>query len=131
MNRKHILSLDIGNEHVNVRFPSGRLVPVLISEFPDFQATVLKGEEWGEDKELAAKKKAMQERVAMLEKRKERQRLRAHAKAVKSRNERIAKSEKRADPPKVAPKAKAQAVQPQQNSSRKRRRNKKTPKSDN
>ena len=114
-------SLDIGNEHVNVRFPSGRLVPVLISEFADFQETVLKGEEWGEDKELAAKKKAMKERVAMLERRRERQRLRAHAKAVKSRDERLAKSEK----------TKAQAVQQQHSSSRKRRRNKKPHKSDN
>ena len=101
-------SLDIGHEHVNVRFPSGRLVPVLISEFPDFRDTVLRGEEWGEDKEMAAKKKAMQERVAMLEKRKERERLRANARAAKSRNERITKAEKRADSAKPKPKASKQ-----------------------
>ena len=123
-------SLDIGNEHVNVRFPSGRLVAVLISEFQDFQETVLKGEEWGEDKELAAKKKAMQERVAMLEKRRERQRLRANARAARSRNERMAKSEKKAEIQKPKPKTKAvktpQPPQTQQNtSSGKRRRNRK------
>ena len=122
-------SLDIGNEHVNVRFPSGRLVAVLISEFEDFQATVLKGEEWGEDKELAAKKKAMQERVAMIEKRRERQRLRANARAARSRNERIAKSEKKAESQPQKPKTKAgKNSQPQQQqtaSSGKRRRNRK------
>ena len=98
-------SLDIGREIVNVRFPSGRLVQVMINEFPDFQAAVLRGEEWGEDKELAAKKKAMQERVALLEKRRERQRLRASAKAARMRHERIAKAaERKADFPKPKPK---------------------------
>ena len=98
-------SLDIGREIVNVRFPSGRLVQVMINEFPDFQAAVLRGEEWGDDKELAAKKKAMQERVALLEKRRERQRLRASAKAARMRHERIAKAaERKADFPKPKPK---------------------------
>ena len=113
-------SLDIGHEHVNVRFPSGRLVPVLISEFPDFRDTVLRGEEWGEDKEMAAKKKAMQERVAMLERRKERERLRANARAAKSRNERITKAESAKPKPKAL----------KQNSSgnyQKRRKNKRPP----
>ena len=39
-------SLDIGREIVNIRFPTGRLVPVKIDEFSNFQETVLKGEEW-------------------------------------------------------------------------------------
>lgn len=65
-------SLDIGNERVNIRFPSGRLVPVSISDFPDFQEAVLKGEEWGIDKELAEKKKKAQERIAALKERAER-----------------------------------------------------------
>ncbi|MBR1485679.1 MAG: hypothetical protein IJ597_00295 [Synergistaceae bacterium] len=57
-------SLYLGNERVNIRFPNGRLVPVAIKDFPDFQETVLKGEEWGEDKELLEKKKASAARVA-------------------------------------------------------------------
>ena len=130
-------SLDIGREIVNIRFPSGRLVPVLISEFPDFQATVLRGEEWGEDKELAAKKKAMQERVALLEKRRERQRLRATAKAARMRRERIAKSaerkaeERRAErgeSPKPKPKPAKQtqkSPKPQESGAGKRKRSKK------
>ncbi|MBQ7578771.1 MAG: hypothetical protein IJT21_10965 [Synergistaceae bacterium] len=73
-------SLDLGNEHVNVRFPTGRLVPVLISEFPDFKEAVLKGEEWGEDKELLEKKKAAQERIARIERAKlERPRVKVNA----------------------------------------------------
>ena len=59
-------SLDLGREYVNIRFPNGRLVSVSIDEFPDFQETVLKGEEWGEDKELVEKKKAAAERIAAL-----------------------------------------------------------------
>ncbi len=39
-------SLDIGREYVHVRFPSGRLVSIAISEFQDFQETVLSGKEW-------------------------------------------------------------------------------------
>ena len=77
-------SLDVGREHVNIRFPSGRLVPVLISEFPDFKETVLKGEEWGEDKELAAKKKAAQERIERLERAKQaRRKIKVNAKPLK------------------------------------------------
>ena len=125
-------SLDIGREIVNIRFPSGRLVPVMISEFPDFQATVLKGEEWGEDKELAAKKKAMQERAALLEKRRERQRLRATAKAARLRRERIAKSAERkaaeSGKPKPKPVKQTQppkSAKPAESGSSRRRRNKK------
>ena len=62
-------SLDLGNEHVNIRFPNGRLVPVAIDEFPDFQEAVLKGEEWGEDKELLEKKKAAAKRMELLKER--------------------------------------------------------------
>ena len=93
-------SLDIGREQVNIRFPSGRLVPVNISEFPDFRETVLRGEEWGEDKELAAKKKAAAERMAMLERRKERQRLRATARVSRLRGERTSRTDKNKDAPK-------------------------------
>ena len=123
-------SLDIGRENVNIRFPSGRLVPVRISEFPDFRDTVLRGEEWGEDKELAAKKKAMQERAAMLEQRRERQKMRTAAKAARMRHERIANAKaeraertgKKQDVAKPKPKA---AKQPQQGNAPKRRRNRK------
>ena len=59
-------SLELGREYVNIRFPNGRLVPVSINEFPDFQEAVLKGEEWGEDKELLEKKKAAAARIAAL-----------------------------------------------------------------
>ncbi len=65
-------SLDIGNEQVNIRFPGGRLVPVAISEFETFKETVLRGEEWGEDKELAEKKRKSAERIAMIKARSER-----------------------------------------------------------
>ncbi|MBQ7196324.1 MAG: hypothetical protein IJS40_02830 [Synergistaceae bacterium] len=67
-------SLDLGHEYVNIRFPNGRLVSVSIDEFPDFQETVLNGEEWGEDKELAEKKKAAAARMAALRERAERRR---------------------------------------------------------
>lgn len=73
-------SLDLGREYVNVRFPNGRLVSVAITEFPDFQETILRGEEWGEDKEMLEKKKAAAERVAAL---KERSLLRKAAAGVK------------------------------------------------
>ena len=39
-------SLDVGREIVNIRFPTGRLIPVKIDEFPNFKDTVLNGEEW-------------------------------------------------------------------------------------
>ena len=76
-------SLELGNEHVNIRFPNGRLVSIAIAEFPDFKETVLKGEEWGEDKELAEKKKAAAARIAMLKERAERKREREKAREVK------------------------------------------------
>ena len=69
-------SLDLGNERVNIRFPNGRLVSIAIEEFPDFKEIVLKGEEWGEDKELLEKKKKAAERIAMLKERAERKRTR-------------------------------------------------------
>lgn len=87
-------SLDIGRENVNVRFPSGRLVPVKIDEFKEFHEAILRGEEWGEDKELAAKKKMMQERAAMLEKRRERIKLQTAAKAARMRHERLNRQDK-------------------------------------
>ena len=118
-------SLDIGHEQVNIRFPSGRLVPVNISEFPDFRETVLRGEEWGEDKELAAKKKAAAERMAMLERRKERQRLRATARVARLRAERTGHTDK----PREAPKSRKspKPVQQAQTTQPKRRRNKNHP----
>ena len=65
-------SLDVGTEQVNIRFPTGRLIPVAISEFPDFRDTVLRGEEWGEDKEMAEKKRKAAERIAAIKARAER-----------------------------------------------------------
>ena len=65
-------SLDVGTEQVNIRFPTGRLIPVAISEFPDFKETVLRGEEWGEDKEFAEKKRKAAERIAAIKARAER-----------------------------------------------------------
>ena len=69
-------SLDVGHEQVNVRFPGGRLIPIAISEFPDFKEAVLRGEEWGEDKELAEKKRKSAERIAAIKARAERLRSR-------------------------------------------------------
>lgn len=65
-------SLDVGNERVNIRFPNNRLIPVAISEFETFKETVLRGDEWGEDKELAEKKRKSAERIAMIKARSER-----------------------------------------------------------
>lgn len=65
-------SIDVGTEQVNIRFPTGRLIPVAISEFPDFRETVLRGEEWGEDKELTEKKRKAAERIAAIKARSER-----------------------------------------------------------
>ena len=80
-------SLDLGREQVNIRFPTGRLVPVLISEFPDFKESVLKGEEWGVDKELAEKQKAAKERIERIEKAKremrERSAVRVNARSLR------------------------------------------------
>lgn len=123
-------SLDIGHERVNIRFPTGRLVPVSITEFPDFKETVLKGEEWGVDKELAEKKKAAQERIAMLAKRREAQ---AAMKASTKPNAHSVrpKPEKSSQPSKPRPKPR-QTKQPAQNentasSYHRRRRPKGTP----
>ena len=41
--------VDLATEHAQVRFPSGRIVPVSIAEFPDFRDAVLRGEEWGDE----------------------------------------------------------------------------------
>ncbi|MBR1672372.1 MAG: hypothetical protein IJ702_05550, partial [Fretibacterium sp.] len=41
--------VDLATEHVQVRFPSGRVVPVSIAEFPDFRDAVLRGEDWGDE----------------------------------------------------------------------------------
>ena len=65
-------SLDVGHEQVNIRFPGGRLIPVSITDFPDFKEAVLNGEEWGEDKELAEKKRHAAERIAAIKARAER-----------------------------------------------------------
>ena len=111
-------SLDVGREHVNIRFPSGRLVPVSISEFPDFKETVLRGEEWGEDKELAAKKKAAQERIERLERAKQaRHKIKVNAKPLKP------------SPAKAKPKSKKQNQNQNRNVSREGQPKKKKPKS--
>ena len=52
-------SINLGDETVNVRFPSGRLVAVAISEFENFNAVITSGEEWGEE-EPVKKVKAVQ-----------------------------------------------------------------------
>ena len=41
--------VNLATESVEVRFPSGNLVPVSIAEFPDFRDAVLRGEAWGEE----------------------------------------------------------------------------------
>ncbi|MCR5346804.1 MAG: hypothetical protein K6E38_03425 [Fretibacterium sp.] len=41
--------VDLATEHVQIRFPSGRVVPVSIAEFSDFRDAVLRGEEWGDE----------------------------------------------------------------------------------
>ncbi len=108
-------SLDIGNERVNIRFPSGRLVPVLISEFPDFKEAVLNGEEWGVDKEMAAKKKAAQERIERLEKAKQaRRNMRVNAKSFRASTSKSESSPK----PKTKPKAKKQKQNQNRNMNR-------------
>lgn len=101
-------SLDIGNERVNIRFPSGRLVPVLISEFPDFREAVLNGDEWGIDKEMAAKKKAAQERIERLEKAKQaRRKVKVNAKSLRASS--------MPSPVQSKPKAKAKSQSQNQN----------------
>lgn len=83
-------SIDVGQEQVNIRFPTGRLIPVAISEFPDFKETVLRGEEWGEDKEMAEKKRKAAERIAAIKARAERlktSRLKVNAKSFRPKPE--------------------------------------------
>ncbi len=82
-------SIDVGSERVNIRCPTGRLLPILISEFPDFKETVLKGEEWGEDKEFAAKKKAAQERIAAIKARAQRLKSRSRTAAAKNSSAKV------------------------------------------
>ena len=58
-------SINLGAESVNVRFPSGRLVEIAISEFENFNAVIASGEEWGEDesaKKIAAKPERRRQR---------------------------------------------------------------------
>lgn len=96
-------SLDVGNEQVNIRFPGGRLIPVAIKEFETFKETVLKGEEWGEDKELAEKKRKSAERIAAIKARAERLKTRRTLKPKASMPPK--KPEARANTPKPKPKS--------------------------
>ncbi|MCR4817411.1 MAG: hypothetical protein K5841_00460 [Fretibacterium sp.] len=41
--------VDLATKQVQIRFPSGRIVPVSIAEFSDFRDAVLRGEEWGDE----------------------------------------------------------------------------------
>ena len=90
-------SIDVGQEQVNIRFPTGRLIPVAISEFPDFKETVLRGDEWGEDKEMAEKKRKSAERIAAIKARAERlraSRIKVNAKSLRPKPEKKADSQK-------------------------------------
>ena len=51
-------SINLGDETVNVRFPSGRLVAIAISEFENFNAVITSGEEWGEEEQVKKVKAA-------------------------------------------------------------------------
>ncbi len=113
-------SLDLGKEQVNIRFPNGRLVAVKISEFPDFRDTVLKGEEWGEDKELAEKKKKAAERIAAIKERAERMKSAQKMRAQKARKEKEKVNEKEKDA--EAPKPTKPKVKPNKEGTQKRRR---------
>ena len=101
-------SLDVGHEQVNIRFPGGRLIPVAISEFADFKETVMKGEEWGEDKEMAEKKRKAAERIAAIKARAERLKNRGvRSRSSKPKASMPAKSpETRSPNPKPKPKSK-------------------------
>lgn len=115
-------SLDLGNERVNIRFPTGRLVPVAISEFPDFQETVLKGEEWGVDKELAEKKKAAQIRAALHDKSKRaRENVKANANLRVNAKSLKPSPEENIMPPKPKPRPKQTRSQHRDNQQRRRR----------
>ena len=125
-------SLDLGREHVNVRFPTGRLVAVNISEFPDFKEAVLKGEEWGIDKEQAEKKKKAQERIAALKERAERRKLNVKVNARPMRPKPDKKTEKPEKPEAVKPtKPKPKQAKPANNAPKRRRpRKPNTPKNE-
>ena len=102
-------SLDLGREYVYIRFPNGRLVAISINEFPDFQETILKGEEWGEDKEAAEKKKAAAERIAALKERSllRKTRLKVNAVPLMSLQSLMSKNEKNEKPEKIEKKGKS------------------------
>ncbi len=94
-------TIDVGRECVNVKFPSGSLIPIAISDFPDFNETILKGEEWCEDKEMAEKKRKAAERVAALREKSDRmkaRRTRAASRAVKARSEKPKPKPKQSKP---------------------------------
>ena len=93
-------SLDIGSKQVNIRFPGGRLIPVAISDFADFKEAVMKGEEWGEDKELAEKKRKAAERIAAIK---------ARAERLKSRGVRSRSSKPKASMPAKTPETRSPA----------------------
>ena len=42
-------SVDLATERVQVRTPSGRVAAIPVADFQDFRATVLRGEEWGDE----------------------------------------------------------------------------------
>ena len=120
-------SLDIGSEQVNIRFPGGRLIPVAISDFADFKETVMKGEEWGEDKELAEKKRKAAERIAAIKARAERLKNRGvRSRTTKPKASMPAKTpEARAPAPKQKPKAKPNPANADSPAKTKRRKPKK------
>ena len=109
-------SLDVGTEQVNVRFPTGRLIPVAISDFPDFRDTVLRGEEWGEDKEMAEKKRKAAERIAAIK-----------ARAERLKASRVARGNARPVKPKTAKKPDTEKPVPLQKTLKPRRRRPKKP----
>lgn len=96
-------SLDVGHEQVNIRFPGGRLIPVAISEFTDFKETVMKGEEWGEDKEMAEKKRKAAERIAAIK---------ARAERLKNRGVRSRSSKPKASMPAKSPETRSPNPKP-------------------
>ena len=106
-------SLDVGHEQVNIRFPGGRLIPVAISEFPDFKEAVMNGEEWGEDKELAEKKRKAAERIAAIKARAERLKARGARSKSRTVKPKAGMSAKKADTqtPKPKPKPKTANVE--------------------
>ena len=122
-------SLDVGSKQVNIRFPGGRLIPVAISEFADFKETVLKGEEWGEDKELAEKKRRAAERMEAVKARAERLKnrsLRRSSRPSKPKASMLTKKPDSQTPnPKPKPKAKPNPANPEQAARPKRRKPKK------